>query len=94
MDGAKYRNILEEILLPSARKLKLGWKFTFQHNNNPKNTAEASLEWLRNTKINVLEWSNQSPDLNPIKNLWHDLKIAIHQHSLRNLTELEQFCSE
>ena len=29
MDGAKYRKIIEENLLPSARKLKLGWKFTF-----------------------------------------------------------------
>ena len=31
MDGEKYRKIREENLLPSARKLKLGWKFTFQH---------------------------------------------------------------
>ena len=29
MDGARYRKILEENLLPSARKLKLGWKFTY-----------------------------------------------------------------
>ena len=43
MDGAKYRKVLEENLLPSARKLKLGWKFTFQHDNNPKYTAEATL---------------------------------------------------
>ena len=29
INWAKYRKILEENLLPSARKLKLGWKFTF-----------------------------------------------------------------
>ena len=46
--------ILEENLLPSARKLKWGWKFTFQQDHDPKHTAKAPLEWLRNKKINVL----------------------------------------
>ena len=50
MDEAKYRKIQEENLLPSARNLKLGWKFTFQHGNDPKHTAKATLEWLRQKK--------------------------------------------
>ena len=63
MDQAKYR----KNLLPSARKLKLGRKFIFQHDNDPKHTAKATLEWLSNKKINVPESPSQSPDLNPIK---------------------------
>ena len=94
MDGAKYRKIIEENLLPSARKLNLGWTVTFQHDNDPKHKTKTALEWVRNKKINVLEWPSQSPDFNPIENLWHDLKIAVHQSSPPNLTELEQFCKE
>ena len=94
MDGAKYRKIREENLLPSARKLKLEQKFTFQHDNDLNHTDKDTLEWLRNKKINVLEWPSQSPDIDPIENLRHDLKIAVHQRSPRNLTELEQFCAE
>ena len=67
MEGAKYRNILEENMLPSARKLKLGRKLTFQHGNYPKHTAKATLECLRNKNINILEWPSQSPNLNPIR---------------------------
>ena len=94
MDGAKYRKIREEILLPSATKLKLGRKFTFQHDNDTKYTAKDTLVWQRNKKINVLEWPSWSPKRNPIENLWHDLNIAVHQRSPCNLTELEQFCTE
>ena len=60
----------------------------------PLLTAKATVEWLKNKNINVLEWPSRSPDRNPIENLRHDLKIAIHQRSPRNLTELEQFCAE
>ena len=94
IDGAKHRKILQENLLPSARKWKLGRKFTFQHDTDPKHTAKATLEWLSTKKINVLEWPSQSPDLNPIKNLWHQFKIAVHKRSPCNFTELEQFCAE
>ena len=41
-----------------------------------------------------MEWPSQSPDLNPIENLWYDLKIAVHQRNPSNLKELEQFCLE
>ena len=34
------------------------------------------------------------PDLNPIKYLWRDLKIAVQRHSPSNLTELEWNCRE
>ena len=42
--------------------------------------------------LNVLEWPNQSPDLNPIEHLWRDLKIAVQQRSPSNLTGLEKIC--
>ena len=94
MNGAKYRKILDENLLQSAKDLQLRQRFTFQQDNGPKHTVKATLEWLQNKNVKVLQWSSQSPDLNPIENLWKDLKIAVHQHSPSNLTELEQICKE
>jgi hypothetical protein len=51
-------------------------------------------EWLRDKSLNVLEWSSQSPDLNPIKHLWRDLEIAVPRHSPSNLTQIECICGE
>ena len=47
MNGAKYREILDENLLQSAHDLRLGPRFTFQQDNNPKHKVKTTQEWLQ-----------------------------------------------
>ena len=49
---------------------------------------------LKDNKVKVLEWSSQSPDLNPIENVWAQLKKRCEQWGLTNLTQLHQLCNE
>ena len=56
MDGAKYREILEGNLFQSSRDLILGQRFTIQQDNDPKQTAKATLEWFNGKHLNMLDW--------------------------------------
>ena len=56
VNGAKYREIHVKNLLQSAQDLRLGRRFTFQQDNDPKHTAKTTQEWLRDKSLNVFEW--------------------------------------
>ncbi|KAG2457775.1 TCB1 transposase, partial [Polypterus senegalus] len=94
MNSTAYQKILKENVRPSVHQLKLKRSWVLQQENDPKHTSKSTSEWLKKNKMKTLEWPSQSPDLNPIEMLWHDLKKAIHARKPSNKAELQQFCKD
>ena len=92
--GKNYVDILKQHLKTSVMNLKLGCKWVFQMDNDPKHTSEVVAKWLKDNKVKVLERPSQSPDLKPIENVWAELKKLVRARRPTNLTQLHQLCQE
>ncbi len=62
-----YQYILEHFMLPSADQLFKDADFIFQQDLAPAHTAKSIKSWLNDHGVGVLDWPDNSPDLNPIE---------------------------
>jgi len=94
LDADLLKRILRNCLLPSARRLFPPGQWYFLQDNDPKHRSIKIKTHLHNAGVDCIELPPYSPDLNPIENLWKDLKRRVEQRNPRNVEELTQIVSE
>ncbi len=83
VNAAIYQDILKHFMLPSADKLYGDADFIFQQDLAPAHTAKGTKSWLNDHGVTVLDWPANSPDLNPIENLWGIVKRKMIEATIK-----------
>ena len=86
-DSKKYCSILKEGLIPYYES-----KDIFQQDGAPCHTSRETKKFLKNNKIETIEWPSKSPDINPIENVWGWMVKDIYfgKPAYKNVNELKK----
>ncbi len=84
VNTAVYQEVLEHFILPAADQLYGDADFIFQQYMAPAHSAKATSTWFKD-----LNWPANSPDLNPIENIWGIVKRKMRYARPNNAEELK-----
>jgi DDE superfamily endonuclease len=88
MDGEKYGDIVLDIVFPMLNTME---NAIFQEDNASIHKCRLVQHLKEELEIQCMEWPPQSPDLNPIENIWGQCKKWIQKNRVcRTEEDLEE----
>lgn len=85
----QYKDILRTRLIPQLREwFPRNEPYLFMHDSAPCHKAKSVTKYLNDENIPVLSWPGNSPDMNPIENLWEITKREIAKEVITTKVKL------
>ncbi|CAG9840214.1 unnamed protein product [Diabrotica balteata] len=77
MNSKKYKVMLEQRLAIELDKVQVVGTEIFQQDSAPCQVSKVIMKYFKDNNITLLDWSGNSPDLNPIENFWAICKVKL-----------------
>ena len=90
LNSEGYLGILRDYLIPTAHMLGYGACFYLQDDGAPCHRSRLVTDWKSEQTFQCLIWPPQSPDLNPIENVWADMKRHLCNNPQGTKDDLER----
>ena len=82
-----YKNIVQDHVVPIIQNSDFD-RATFMQDNAPCHKAKVVMSYLSEQDFEIMDWPPQSPDLNPIENLWKTLGVKVTERNPTNMEDL------
>ena len=94
MDTRMYTDTMQQLMKPCALRFWPSGEWFYLHDNASYHGSYRSRTWFHNNGVSLIELPPHSPDLNPIENLWEDLKHRIELRNAHNIAELKEIVTQ
>lgn len=90
LNAQKMLKIYEKCLMPTAKRwfINKNEDWILQEDNDPKHRSRLCSDGKREKSVQVLDWPSQSPDANPIENVWSYIKHKLQGKKTFTLKQL------
>ena len=86
-------NILTKAFMPFVN-IVFPQSHRLYQDNDPKHVSKSTQKFMKDNNINWWYSPAESPDINPIENLWHEMKVFCIKKRCKNKAQLESAIHE